>query len=55
MASRCLASIYTDAGISGTTSNRRGLQALLAAASRNAFDIVLIDDTSRLHATLRTR
>jgi DNA invertase Pin-like site-specific DNA recombinase len=48
MASRCLASIYTDAGISGTTSNRRGLQALLAAASRNAFDIVLIDDTSRL-------
>ena len=44
--------IYSDEAISGATMERAGLQRLLAAALRNAFDIVLVDDTSRLSRQL---
>lgn len=44
--------IYTDEAISGTTSEREGLKRLLAAAEAKLFDIVLIDDTSRLSRRL---
>ncbi|MGO9589036.1 MAG: recombinase family protein [Candidatus Acidiferrales bacterium] len=44
--------IYSDEAISGATSERAGLQRLMAAASAKAFDIVLIDDTSRLSRKL---
>ncbi len=40
--------IFTDEAISGATSERPGLKRLLAAAESKAFDVVLIDDTSRL-------
>ena len=43
--------IYSDAGISGASLHGRpGIQALLKAASRTPppFDVVLVDDTSRL-------
>src|SRR5215471_9063518 len=41
---------YTDAEISGAGTDRPGLQALLRTAQRRprAFDVLLIDDTSRL-------
>jgi site-specific DNA recombinase len=44
------AHIYTDEAISGATDNRAGLQRLLAAATQKprAFDVILVDDTSRL-------
>jgi site-specific DNA recombinase len=44
------AQIYTDEAISGATDNRAGLQRLLAAATQKprAFDVILVDDTSRL-------
>ena len=44
--------IYSDEAISGATSEREGLQRLLAAAEAKCFDIVLIDDTSRLSRKL---
>jgi site-specific DNA recombinase len=42
--------IYKDEGLSGVGSDRPGFQRLLAAAfsSDRAFDVLLIDDTSRL-------
>jgi site-specific DNA recombinase len=42
--------IYSDTAISGTTDNRPGLQRLLAALKQRPcpFDILLVDDTSRL-------
>src|SRR6267154_2285879 len=44
------AHIYTDEAISGATDNRARLQRLLAAATQKprAFDVILVDDTSRL-------
>ncbi len=44
--------VYSDEAITGATSERAGLKALLAAALTKAFDIVLIDDTSRLSRQL---
>ena len=44
--------IYTDEAISGATLERAGLQRLIAAANAKSFDIVLIDDTSRLSRKL---
>jgi site-specific DNA recombinase len=44
--------IYPDEAISGATSERAGLKRLLAAAEAKAFDIVLVDDTSRLSRRL---
>jgi site-specific DNA recombinase len=44
--------IFSDEAISGATSERAGLKRLLAAATSKAFDIVLIDDTSRLSRKL---
>jgi site-specific DNA recombinase len=43
---------YSDEAISGATSERAGLKRLMDAAVRKAFDIVLIDDTSRLSRKL---
>jgi len=40
--------IYTDQAKSGARKDRRGLAALLAAAQGGCFDIVLVDDLSRL-------
>jgi DNA invertase Pin-like site-specific DNA recombinase len=40
--------IYADQAQSGARSDRPGLAALLAAAPSRAFDVVLIDDLSRL-------
>jgi DNA invertase Pin-like site-specific DNA recombinase len=41
---------YRDEAVSGTTENRPGLQALLAALKTRPcpFDVLLVDDTSRL-------
>ena len=39
---------FTDPGISGTTLNRPGLQALLAAAETGVIDILLVHELSRL-------
>ncbi|HLV96632.1 MAG TPA: recombinase family protein [Candidatus Acidoferrales bacterium] len=44
--------IYSDQAISGATLERAGLKLLLAAAQTKAFDVVLIDDTSRLSRQL---
>jgi site-specific DNA recombinase len=46
--------IFADAATSGTISNRAGLQKLLAAAERKprAFDVILVDDRSRLSRKL---
>jgi site-specific DNA recombinase len=44
--------IYSDAGISGATAQRDGLKQLLAAAKAKSFQVVLIDDTSRLSRKL---
>jgi site-specific DNA recombinase len=45
---------YSDRAISGATENRIGLQKLLEAATSSAhpFDVVLVDDTSRLSRKL---
>jgi site-specific DNA recombinase len=42
--------IYSDEAISGATDDRFGLRSLLAAAARRekSFDVLLVDDTSRL-------
>ena len=48
--------IYTDAGISGASlQGRPGIQALLAAAATSPppFDVVLVDDSSRVARDLR--
>lgn len=39
---------YQDAGISGSTSERPGYQAMLTDAKAKLFDVVLVDDLSRL-------
>ena len=44
--------LYSDEAISGATSERAGLKRLMAAATAKSFDIVLIDDTSRLSRKL---
>ena len=44
--------IYSDEAISGATLERTGLKRLLEAATEGCFDIVLIDDTSRLSRQL---
>jgi site-specific DNA recombinase len=42
--------VYADHAISGTSAERTGLQRLLASAEQKAraFDVILIDDTSKL-------
>ena len=40
--------IYTDQAISGANPDRPGLTALREAAQRHSFDVVLVDDLSRL-------
>src|ERR1700737_2251604 len=44
------AHIYTDEAVSGASTDREGLQKLLAAATHTSrpFDCILIDDSSRL-------
>jgi site-specific DNA recombinase len=44
--------LYSDEAISGTTTAREGLNRMLEAAQAKQFDIVLIDDTSRLSRQL---
>ena len=46
--------IYTDAEVSGGSDERLGLERLIAAALSRAhpFDIILVDDTSRLARNL---
>jgi site-specific DNA recombinase len=44
--------LYSDEAISGTTTERAGLKQLMAAALAKPFDVVLIDDTSRLSRQL---
>ncbi|HHS96678.1 MAG TPA: recombinase family protein [Chloroflexi bacterium] len=39
---------FVDAGVSGSTMDRPGLQALLQAAEEGAFDVVLVHELSRL-------
>src|SRR5579859_6723586 len=43
-----LAEHYKDEGISGATAARPAYQAMLRAASAGAFDVLLVDDLSRL-------
>jgi hypothetical protein len=43
-----VANVYSDAGISGTTTARPGLQRLLTDARSKRFKAVLVDDLSRL-------
>jgi DNA invertase Pin-like site-specific DNA recombinase len=47
--------VFGDEAISGATDNRPGLKALLASAKLKPrpFDVVLVDDTSRLSRKLR--
>ena len=47
--------IYSDEGISGATDDRLGLRRMLAAATSSGkpFDVVLVDDTSRISRTLK--
>lgn len=40
--------VFSDAAISGSRDDRPGYQALLAAASRREFDVLLVDDLQRL-------
>ena len=40
--------IFTDEAASGARSDRKGLKALLKASERGAFEVVLVDDLSRL-------
>jgi site-specific DNA recombinase len=46
--------IYTDEAISGVSTQRPGLQRMLSAAlsTRRPFDVILIDDTSRISRSL---
>ena len=47
--------IYVDEAISGATDDRCGLRQMLAAATsaERPFDVVLVDDTSRISRTLK--
>src|SRR5260370_42105105 len=47
--------VYSDEAISGATDMREGLQRLLVAARMQPrpFDVILVDDTSRLTRRLR--
>ena len=47
--------IYSDEAISGATDDRVGLRRLLAAATSRdkSFEVVLVDDTSRISRTLK--
>jgi site-specific DNA recombinase len=47
--------IYSDEAISGATDDRLGLRRMLAAATskEKPFDVVLVDDTSRISRTLK--
>jgi DNA invertase Pin-like site-specific DNA recombinase len=47
--------IYSDEAISGTRDDRFGLRRMLAAATsrEKPFDVVLVDDTSRISRTLK--
>src|SRR5262245_17340880 len=42
--------VYTDAGLSGASLERPGIQSLLAAAAQQPrpFDVLLVDDSSRV-------
>lgn len=40
--------VYKDEATSGTTLTRAGLDALISAADRKAFDVLIVDDQSRL-------
>ena len=44
--------LFNDAAVSGATLKRTGLQELLSAARRGQFDVVLVDDLSRLSRDL---
>ena len=46
--------IYTDAAISGVSTERPGLQRMLQAAlsPHRSFDVILVDDTSRISRSL---
>ena len=46
--------IYTDEAISGVSTQRPGLQRMLAAAisANRPFDVILVDDTSRISRNL---
>ena len=46
--------IYTDEAISGVSTQRPGLQRMLAAAiaANHPFDVILVDDTSRISRSL---
>lgn len=43
-----IAEEFSDAGISGTKRDRPGYQAMLTAAKAKSFDVLLVDDLSRL-------
>jgi site-specific DNA recombinase len=43
-----IVSRYSDAGISGGTTDRPGYQAMLSAARRREFDVLIAEDISRL-------
>ena len=43
---------FSDAAISGGTTGRPGYQAMLAAARRHEFDVIVAEDTSRLWRNL---
>jgi site-specific DNA recombinase len=47
--------VYSDEAISGATDDRFGLRRMLAAATskEKPFDVVLVDDTSRISRTLK--
>lgn len=40
--------VFTDAAVSGARNDRPGYAALIAAAQAHAFDVILVDDLSRL-------
>src|SRR5580698_3131787 len=46
--------IYTDEAVSGVSTQRPGLQRMLAAAvaAHRPFDVILVDDTSRISRSL---
>jgi hypothetical protein len=50
----CVVTRFSDAAISGGTATRPGYQALLTAARRRDFDIIVTEDISRCGATVRS-
>ena len=46
-----VASQFDDKALSGTSKNREGLDAMLAAGMRGEFDVLLVDDLSRMSRT----